>query len=570
MDDLSGVAFKIRNFKCFGEEEQGFDQIKPVNIIIGRNNSGKSTLLDLIDYVTKNKFDFPRELWHNGKKPEIIAQTLLDESLLKRVFPEGTRGGGIPGSSHWEFGRKLIGTKFSWQLNANQDQRFIKIGDCVDGTRPLDSVHNSNKYIQDISKGMKNPFWGKQFKIINAERNIVPEGDNKNDLEVHGDGRGVTNIIQNFINKAGRSSELVEIKLLNELNSIFNPDANFTDIVCQQLEDNKWEIYLEEEGKGRIPLSQSGSGLKTIIIVLVYIHLLPVVMAKDLSEFVFGFEELENNLHPALLRRLLYYLKEQALSNGCLFFLTTHSNVEIDLFSKSDDAQIIHVTHNGAQAYCRKVQTYIDNKGILDDLDVRASDLLQSNGIIWVEGPSDRIYLNRWIDIWSNGELKEGHHYQCVFYGGRLLSHLSSKDPNLVEDGVSILEVNRNSILLIDSDKRNKQTHLNKTKKRIIKEIQDMGGTAWVTKGKEVENYIPAEAISKWLNLGNVTQVNQYENFFEYLGKIKQGFGKKYASKKPLLAEEISPYLTKDNVSDVLDLADRVNDICEVINKWNQ
>ena len=32
---------------------------------------------------------------------------------------------------------------------------------------------------------------------------------------------------------------------------------------------------------------------------------------------------------------------------------------------------------------------------LVDDLGIKASDILQSNGIIWVEGPSDRIYINK-------------------------------------------------------------------------------------------------------------------------------------------------------------------------------
>jgi len=307
-------------------------------------------------------------------------------------------------------------------------------------------------------------------------------------------------IIQNFLNKASLKSSLVEVTLLNELNAIFEPDVTFSDIVCQQLDDDSWEIYLEEKSKGRVALSHSGSGLKTIIIVLVYIYLVPVVAQKKISDFVFAFEELENNLHPALLRRLLSYLYERAQNDRCVFFLTTHSNVEIDLFNKNEDAQIVHVTHDGEKAYCRTVKTYIDNMGVLDDLDVRASDLLQSNVVIWVEGPSDRIYLNKWIDLYSEGKLSEGNHYQCVFYGGRLLSHLSSKDPESVDEGVSILRVNRNAIVLND---------------------------------------------------------------------IKKDKGKYFKAHKPLLAEQLSPYMTRESLSEVLDLEAKVREICEKIKEWN-
>jgi AAA15 family ATPase/GTPase len=567
MEELHNFSVKVKNLKCFGEQEEGFDQIKSINLIIGRNNSGKSTLIDLIEYVVKGAIDAPEGHWHDRNKPEIIAEAPLKEQELQGVFPQNRSGGAFLGN-HWQFGSRFIGSKLKWSLGAPQSQKFISIGDCLDGSRPLDLVQNRQNYLQQIADAKQNPLSGKNFRRIYAERNITPEVDNSN-LDISSDGRGATNIIQNFINKANLQSELVERTLLEELNTIFLTDAVFTDIVCQQLRNATWEIYLEEETKGRIPLSQSGSGLKTIILVLIYIHLVPIVSQRELSEFVFGFEELENNLHPALQRRLLSYLRNIAEKNGCIFFLTTHSNVEIDLFSKDKSAQILHVTHDGTKATSRTVKTYIENRGILDDLDVRASDLLQSNGIIWVEGPSDRIYLNRWIELWSNGKLKEGNHYQCVFYGGRLLAHLSSEDPDLVDEGISILRANRNCAILIDSDKRSQQARLNDTKRRIIAEVRDNDGFSWVTKGKEIENYIPAASIVTWQEKQNIGQVEQYGNFFEYLNGVENGQGDYYSGRKSLLAEKLAPHITRESINGVFDLEEKLEELCGLIRDWN-
>ncbi|MFM9597423.1 hypothetical protein ACKI1O_49810, partial [Streptomyces scabiei] len=88
--------------------------------------------------------------------------------------------------------------------------------------------------------------------------------------------------------------------------------------------------------------------------------------------------------------------------------------------------------------------------------------------------PSDRIYLNRWIELWSEGSLREGTHYQIIFYGGRLLSHLSAQSPEDVASCISILNTNRNAIILIDSDKRSKSTPINETKKRIQNEFAEI------------------------------------------------------------------------------------------------
>ena len=35
----------------------------------------------------------------------------------------------------------------------------------------------------------------------------------------------------------------------------------------------------------------------------------------------------------------------------------------------------------------------------LQDIGVTASDILQASSVIWVEGPSDRINVNRWIEL---------------------------------------------------------------------------------------------------------------------------------------------------------------------------
>ncbi|MEW6601742.1 MAG: hypothetical protein AB1499_12295, partial [Nitrospirota bacterium] len=128
---------------------------------------------------------------------------------------------------------------------------------------------------------------------------------------------------------------------------------------------------------------------------------------------------------------------------------------------------------------------------------------------------------------------------------------------------------NRNSVILIDSDKRTQQSRINDTKKRIIDEVESTGGIAWVTKGKEIENYISAGVVSRWLNKPNVDQVGQYDDFFNYLDGIKNGEGRRYSSRKPLMAEQLSPHMTKDEISKVLDLEERLTQLCGVIRKWN-
>jgi hypothetical protein len=150
-----------------------------------------------------------------------------------------------------------------------------------------------------------------------------------------------------------------------------------------------------------------------------------------------------------------------------------------------------------------------------------------------------------------------------------LLAHLSSEEPELVEEGISILRANRNSAILIDSDKRTQQARLNDTKRRILAEVSDNGGFSWVTKGKEIENYIPANAIATWKNQQGIEQVEQYANFFEYLNNIYNGQGDYYSSKKSLLAEKLTPHMNQESLATVLDLGEKLEELCGVIRSWN-
>lgn len=560
MTTIESVSVKISNYKCFAEEPYGYEKILPFNLIIGRNNTGKSTLLDVIDYLT-HPSDL-NTLGHKGNSPRVLLGGILSEEDIGQVFSRNISGGSIPGN-HWEYGRRWVHKPATWAVSPNGFE-------LVSVEPPFEkAVHEA--VAPNLAQVKGNPFRNFRFKRLLADRDIIRETE-ADVLEIQSNGQGVTNAIRAYLNKASLPSSLVEQTLTNELNSIFEPDGKVNRILVQQTQGpgSEWELYFEESEKGRVPLSHTGSGLKTILLVLAFLHLVPHMEGKPLTSYLFGFEELENNLHPALLRRLLLYLRDIAVNEGCHFFLTTHSNVAIDLFSSDDQAQILHTTHDRTCASVRHVTTYVENKGVLDDLDVRASDLLQSNGVVWLEGPSDRLYFNRWVALWTNGELREGAHYQCVFYGGRLLAHLSAADPDVDSaEVVKILRVNRNAIMLIDSDKRRSNESLNTTKQRIISEVETFGGMAWVTAGKEVENYIPAQAISSLYGRDAATSLERYGDFSEFLDGLSDEEGRRFLRNKVLYAEKICPHITVEDMTVSFDLKAKINEACNRIRSWN-
>ncbi|GGD96620.1 hypothetical protein GCM10008012_45410 [Rhizobium anhuiense] len=113
---------------------------------------------------------------------------------------------------------------------------------------------------------------------------------------------------------------------------------------------------------------------------------------------------------------------------------------------------------------------------------------MQANAVIWVEGPSDRIYLKHWL-VKAAPDLSEGIHFSIMFYGGRLLSHLSA-DADEIGEFIALRSLNQNLALIMDSDKTSARDTINDTKQRLQGEFQKGSGLCWLTKGREIENYV--------------------------------------------------------------------------------
>jgi hypothetical protein len=102
--------------------------------------------------------------------------------------------------------------------------------------------------------------------------------------------------------------------------------------------------------------------------------------------------------------------------------------------------------------------------------------------------------LRHWLRQYD-AELIEGIHYSIMFYGGRLLNHLTVLDEP-VKDFICLRRLNRHSAVVIDSDRTSRGKNLNGTKTRVRNEFDSDGpGFAWITSGYTIENYVPADVL---------------------------------------------------------------------------
>src|SRR5437773_9786549 len=106
-------SVSFRGHRCFKKDWAGFESIKPINVIIGRNNTGKSHLLDLAGALCEGKL--------MGRGWRYQCRGVLDEATLRRVFGEHTIHGELQGN-HWQdHGRYFINAPIKWEIDENSN-----------------------------------------------------------------------------------------------------------------------------------------------------------------------------------------------------------------------------------------------------------------------------------------------------------------------------------------------------------------------------------------------------------------------------------------------------------------
>lgn len=335
---------EIKRFK--GLEHITLSDIGAINVLVGKNNSGKSSILHAIDLAG-------------------LALTLGEWSRfqpkhdIKDLF--------------WEAG------DFSITLKYQQGDEFtILSADSsspqITPNRPAETDGYRTILIQpEIGEGSGN-------RRHKTPQNILQLLERRSFQEVSS-----LDILFAIKFYAERNERDLTIKdyddLITEVKEHF-PDLD--DIISSRTETDIATLRYKEYGK-ELDILYSGAGLRHFLDILIKIY---ISRAK-----IVLIDEPEMGLHPDLQRKFMDYLVTLTETKHLQFFISTHSPIILNYL---ENMTYYRITNIKDRRSVERINTDTVHT-LLGDLGLRPSDIFNSDICLLVEGPTDVIFFEHII-----------------------------------------------------------------------------------------------------------------------------------------------------------------------------
>lgn len=474
---------KISNFRGFrGPTKINFTE--GINVIIGHNNSGKTTILKalqlLFDSENNKRLsvdDFNRSISIEELKenpPKIIISAKLIESEQEEKYSED-----LVTVATWL-------TKIDKPYEAKITYEF---------SLPINEYDNYKKIMNEINSNDISDYWNEiEYNFIRKYTNkiFIGNSDYKNIAEVEtlkkfdfqflsairdverdlfsGKNSLLKEVIDFFIDYDIKNDNTLDKdtkseKIKDKKRKFSEEAANLIDILQRRMEAGKEEmlkyanktgasfnnykpsfdgkildtelysalrLIVENETGIKLPATQNGLGYNNLI----YISLLLAKMQKNSSGDYLGsnakvfsllaIEEPEAHLHPNMQYKFLKFLNENKEKEVRQIFITSHSpNITAavnldDIIVLDKEDTTINVAYPG-KVFSNSEEDIKSKKYVKRFIDVTKADMFFAKSLIFVEGLAEQLLIPEFAEILDYDLVDK--HISVINIGGRYFKH---------------------------------------------------------------------------------------------------------------------------------------------------
>lgn len=480
--------FELKGYRSFSNQKGiHLKEFKKINLLLGANNIGKSNIVRFLNLIRPARFLTgyltPDDLWDekiNTLDFQLKFISPTDPTVNKTVkvlknsdiIPVISGDANIDSFSQYMSYLKVISSVRGFvKVNKNSH----RLAPEIDGIRFADYIFEKGKFEFDWFNHYKQKMKKHLSELLNEEVEFTLRA-------FHMDGSDA------YLESRNLSQEYLYEQYQKKQRQFYDSPLEMAEFEIKLFRNKEWKIFrLEDLGMG----------------VLQFVLILSALYESMYQVHNTFFEEIESNMHIRALNQLMYILEtDEDFSNHRYFFLT-HSSAIIDRFS--DNYSVHMLVREEGNSTSAKLCTQTEHlHELLDIIGVKASQLLQSNVVIWVEGPSDKLYVQKWIELKAKQDGKvyiEGKDYSFVYYGGSLLHHydLAIAEGNIDRETdtlIDIMATSRYSVIICDSDVGGVRAEIKARVKNIKNRLNKKPELEpyvchWITAGREIENYVP-------------------------------------------------------------------------------
>lgn len=392
---------RIRNFKAI--KEMSIPDVESALILVGKNNTGKTTVLDAIRAAFGEYCITSDDFVENQANIEISMTLSVDEEDLERLQKAG-KVSQYRRRDKWllDFQKKLP----SYQKN---EVSFTMVANMNGHIRYDDGVKKDNRFIPEIFPHIYYMDTGRNLAQLQNDLLLLKEdellGKMRTGCCMFDTSKKCDNCFSciGLINKKEpeelnvfETSKLLDYKLyqLNldefarKVNDNFHKNGGREDILFSMNRDVERMLQVTTEiyhpvQKFLRPIEEMGKGMRCMYL----FSLLEAYseIEENLSSIIM-IEDPEIFLHPSLQREVGEILYRVSRKNQVIF--TTHSPNLLPNFNSREIRQVL-LDEEGYS----KLRERTDISAILDDLGYTANDLMNVNFVFIVEGKQDKSRL---------------------------------------------------------------------------------------------------------------------------------------------------------------------------------